>query len=294
MTGTGTDEYIVLGAFLCGLLTYSCLAVRTLRRIAWTLAIFAASAVTAWFFVASESGDWLELMLFTAFAHAIAFSVVYRAQLMPVITVAGLMHYTLLGYYGLALSARAAGVVLPTSILVVGVIPAAFVVVFALVGSRAGPWMRKLAYGWFLILLTGLVIQEVGMLAEHGPRRGEGPLFEAAIWFFFLGPLWLYFVSNIIYLIMMLPAERAGDAVLWRALGVEGESYDAQHRAEAAKRVTGLAITPFRLLLLASHAAILAGNWVYDLVPNGILISVSIVVLIQLEAWMIGRVAERP
>lgn len=280
----GSDEYIVLAAFLVGMLVHGMLTVRTGRRMLGTAGAFAAALVAAWFLADAGSERWMQTLFFTGITFAVIFAVAFRSQLMPVVSAAGLGHYTLLLYYVLALSVRDAGVDLPTPVLAVASLPALVALGLILAARRAGPFLKKVAYAWFLVLLTVLVLQQVAMMAEVGPRRGEAPLVEAAAWFFFLGPLWLYFIANLVYLIMMMPALRAGEARFWRAvLGEEDD--DVRHRREAARRFLALPIAPLRLALLGFHAALLAANWHLGFLPHGLLVSGSVTLLALGESW---------
>ncbi len=282
MTTYGQDEQLVLIAFVLGMLAHAFICVHSPRRIGETILILAGSALVAWF-LSEEQDRLFEATLMTAFLFPIAFAFIFREQVMPLSNTAGMLHLTFVLYYLLAVSLRSEDVVLPPSITVLLSVPALLAFALVIFGTRTETGLRKLAQAWFLILLTVLTMSQISIMADMGPRRGEASLVSSIAWFFLAGPLWMYFLSNLVYLVMLLPALSSTEARFRDSVTREPD-VSVEPRRKAAQRFLFLSISPIRWLFLLFHTLVLATNFVFEYLPHGVMISASVVLLAEFDA----------
>jgi len=275
------NEYGVLQTFVLGMLVHGLLQTGRRKDIPWVLGMFAAALIGAWFVV--EPGERaFGLPLLGGLIFAVVFAVVYGPRLLPRITGIALLDCTAMLYYSVYLSWQASGVgPLPTSIIVVGLLPALFVLAVALIPLTRLKFFRILAYVWHLIVLVGLVFAQwqISDLQSLGANRQFPP--ALFLYAFMAGGALMYVVFNCVQILILLPVRQNRlERALLGAYTADRDQADRMAERFGAGRP---GILPLMFLLI--HGAVMALNIRFAWIPDGVFITGSILGL----AWIGGK-----
>jgi len=275
------NEYTVLYVFCTGVITHSLWILRSVKQRAWAALAMIICLVPAWYL--PEPGDRaFAVPICWAILYAILFSVVFRKQMLPVVTALILLLYTGLLYYALYLSARFSGVKVPVSVVLAGMVPGILVALFAISGMLKYKFVRVLCYAWYLMALCLMIgcqwsFENLASLYTEG-----GFSLDLFIYVFLGGGVLLVFVSNLVQLFLLLPTPtRASHRIVLDAI-IGPITYHREQAAMMAMSFFGREIDRTGWILVVTYLAFLAVNARCCFIPHGVVINLSILAIVWL------------
>ncbi len=252
---------------------------RTIENIGCVTLIAVIAVVTASFIVGIEADIRLELPLCSMLLFCLGFAAVFSDKVMPRITTRVLLHYTFLFYYTVWLSIEKSGVDMPRSIIITGLLPAVAVLLAAMIPKIQGRTVKFLSYVWFLIVLTTLIgcqfsIEDLNQIFEKSGF--SAPLFAYS---FFAGTVFLYFISNIIFIILIIPLPSRRNA-LWDSIFGSPDEIGKEFAEAMANKMTMGHLKGSSLIILSGHAILLITNILWEYISHGIVINASVAIII--------------
>ena len=192
---------------------------------------------------------------------------------MPRISLRSVLHYTLLFYYVFAI--RTAILEVPTWLYVVILAPGVMVGVLPAVGSRMWRGTRLGLYVWFLLVLIWLAPTQWSPAEFQAVYRDTGFSLQLYTYAFFAGWVFLFVVSNILYLLLLLPVERTRTSLFYTLFG-RPETFSKGHARHMVGRVSVGRFTGLAAGLWLIHAGLVLGNLAYGAVSPALFVNASV------------------
>lgn len=272
------DEYTALGVFFAGVVTQGLLFTRSVVEAIVALSLAVLSLGGAFLFTRNEDDRAFGLPVLATLLFVLAFACFFRDNVLPRVTAALVLHYTLLGIYALY-SFWSDG---PMSLWALGwfAVPI-LTALYLFVAPSPGKLSKVVAYASFLLLLSYLVARQVPLARVKEIQDAEGFGLALYSYVFVGGMVFLFLASNAIYLLLLLPlAERR--SAFWD--GILGGSAADEHAEAVAGKLEPTSLGWLSASLLCAHALLLWGNFRFDLVAPGVLLNGSVLGLGLLAA----------
>jgi hypothetical protein len=272
------DEYTALGVFFAGVVTQALLFARSVAGAMGALSLALLSLGAAFWFTRNEADRAFGLPVMATLLFVLAFACFYRDNVLPRVTAALVLHYTLLGIYALY-SFWNEG---PMPLWVLGWFAVPILTsVYLLVAPSPGKLSKIVAYASFLILLSDLVGRQMPITRVKEIQDAEGFGLALYSYVFVGGMVFLYLASNAIYLLLLIPlAERR--SAFWD--GILGGSAADEHAEVVAGKLEPESLSWLAASLLGGHALVLWMNFRLELIAPGVLLNGSILGLGLLAA----------
>lgn len=269
------DQYTFLWVFAAGVLVQALLIVREPRRMAGVLGLAAVALAGAWFMADPEDDLLFQVALFTTLAFVVLFAFAYRDVAMPHISRRALLHYSLIWYYGVWLSAQAAPIEVPAWVYIAAAVPVALAAVVGFWPREPWRWVRVLMYVWFLVVMMFVLGGQFSGDRLQEIYDASGFSLELYAYGFVTGAVFLLFGLYFIYATMLLML-RDRQSMWARLRGVRQPSVAGEHAGEMVRRVSGSRLSTIGAALLVAHGLLLFVNALYGWIDPPLLINASI------------------
>lgn len=270
------DAYTFLWVFAAGVLVQALLIVRDPRRMPGVLGLAIIALAGAWFMADPEDDVLFQVALFTTLAFVLLFAFAYRDVAMPHISRRALLHCSLIWYYGVWLSARAAPVEVPSWVYIAAAVPVALAALVGFWPRDLWRWVRVLMYVWFLVVMMFVLGSQLSGDRLQQIYDASGFSLELYTYGFVTGAVFLLFGLYFIYATMLLMMrERQG--VWGRLTGANRlRSVAGEHAGMMVNRFSGEGLSSVALVVVAAHGLLLGLNALYDWIDPSLLINASI------------------
>lgn len=251
--------YHVLIVFCLGVAVQSAFFLRTAGQALGALAI-AAVVVTAACFMSEPDERAFAVPVTSVFFYAIAFAAAFGRRIVKDVTPAAVLHLLMLAYFALHLCSRAAGVALPASVIIGGLVPGVLTALLLLFGLNRYRSVRILSYivfilSFLVVILCQWSIQDFKELFER-----SGFSFDLFLYAFLAGGVFLLFWGNLVQLVLLLPPlERASTRIIWDKI-VGPLTYHKEQRELLSRRMGSTAMDAVGWFLLALQFTFLFAN----------------------------------
>lgn len=277
------DEFAVVPVFFAGVVFQALLVSRSMPIAAWTAALAGASLSVAWWMTRNETDQLFSLPFFATGIFVLVFALFFREHLLPRVSPALLLHYTLIGVYALYVAYAGA----PVSIWVLGVVavPTLLAIYLGVSPRPAGRFLKLVAYVWFLSLLTVLIGLQLSLDDLKILFEAEGFSLSLYSYIFVSGMVFLFFASNLLYLLLLIPISDRN--VFWDSVLGSGADAAREHRDVLAAKMSSQKISTLALASLTAHGLVLAANYRWEIVASGLLMNFAVVAIAFLStaAW---------
>ena len=273
------DEYDLLPVFFAGAVFQGLLVSRSMQRAIGVSVLALLSFCAAWWFTLDEPDRLFSMPFFATGIFILGFACFFREQLLPRVSAALVLHYSLLALYALVLGYAPDPV--PGWLLGMFAVPMALVAYLGLSPGRPGRFVSLCAYVWTLVVLTWLIGQQFSMGYLKSLYEAEGFSVSLYAYIFVSGMVFLHFAANLLYLLLLIPIGSGRTGFLDRLAG-STVSVEREHRDALVSKVSGEKLSLASGSLLALQAAALFANYRLELVSPGLLMNVAVTLLVLL------------
>jgi hypothetical protein len=250
------DEYSLFGVFFAGIVAQGAVLTRSARGATGALAIALVSSGASWFFTRGEEDRLFSFLLMSSFLFVVAFAWLYKDWILLRLSATSLLHYTFLGIF--ALYAYWRGGPMPIWLLGWFALPL-LSAVYLLEMPSPGKVSKLVAYAWFLLFLTFVLVRQLSTERVRELYQQQGFSLALYAYVFFTGMVFLQLASNLLYLVFTIPGGDPDDHI-------------------TRKVVVGRP-SPLEVLLLVLHGLALWSIWRFQLLSPGLALNASVIAL---------------
>lgn len=269
------DEYTVLNFFIAGILFQALMITRSFEGVLTVTALTLISFIAASYLADVNGDNRFEIALMSILFFLLGFAAFYHDKIMPLISIRTLIHYTLLFYYTVWLHISQAEIAMPLSIIITGLVPAVCILGITAFPRLHGKAIKLLSYVWFLIVLTTIIVSQFSIEDVKGIVEQSGFSGELFTYSFFAGTAFLYFFSNLLFLLLLIPAPRRRNVLMDAIFGNE-KDISKEFAESMTKKMIMERLSLISLFLIIAHATLLFANIKFEYISHGLLINISI------------------
>jgi hypothetical protein len=271
------NEYAVLYVFCIGVVCQSLLLLRSSKDILKAAVLTILCALPAWYIPESADKSFAAPLIWATF-YVIFFSIIFRKSMLPKVTALILVCHTALFYYVLYLLLENSEVVMPRSMIITGLAPGVLVILLSLSGMLKHRKVKIFCYVWYLFALSIMIGHQWFPENLASLYAAKGFSAELFIYVFLGGGVFLFFISHIVQLALLVPLPgRASHGIVFDAI-IGPITYQKEHADLMTDQFVERGINSRGWLVVIAYPAFLYANASLGLVPHGIVVNLSILI----------------